>query len=161
MSAMASQITSLTIVYSTIYSGVNQRKLQSSASLAFVRRPVNFPHKRPVTRKMFPFDHVIMAEDGHGACHTSSNRYGITLSKKKCFAIKGCSSLELLSILKLKSIITTAQIWFLRRRMATPYFSTACYLIRMTSYEIATIAISYGWHTNSFVWQKYFCYLIM
>ena len=40
------------------------RKYQSSMSLAFVRRihrwPVNFPHKGPVTRKMFPFDHVIM-----------------------------------------------------------------------------------------------------
>ena len=65
MSLMASQITSLTIVYSTVYSGADQRKLQSSASLAFVREihrgPVNSPHKRPVTRKMFPFDDVIMS----------------------------------------------------------------------------------------------------
>ena len=64
MSAMAFQITSLTIVYSTIYSGVDQRKYQSSASLAFVRGlhrwPVNSTHKDPVTRKMFPFDDVIM-----------------------------------------------------------------------------------------------------
>ena len=37
MSAMASQITSLTIVYSTVYSGADQRKQQSSASLTFVR----------------------------------------------------------------------------------------------------------------------------
>ena len=68
MSAMASQITSLTIVYSTVYScrhaGTDERKHQSSASLAFVRGihrwPVNFPLKGPVTRKMFPFDDVIM-----------------------------------------------------------------------------------------------------
>ena len=64
MSTIASQITSLTIVYSTIYSGANQSKHQSSASLAFVwgihREPVNPPHKWPVTRKMFPFDDVIM-----------------------------------------------------------------------------------------------------
>ena len=64
MSAMASQITSLTILYSTVYSGADQRKHQSSASLAFVRGihrwPVNSPHKRLVTRKMFPFDDVIM-----------------------------------------------------------------------------------------------------
>ena len=64
MSAMASQITSLTIVYSIVYSGADQRKHQSSASLAFERRihlwPVNSPHKWPVTRKMFPFDDVIM-----------------------------------------------------------------------------------------------------
>ena len=50
--------------YPTVYSGVDQRKHQSSASLAFVRRihrwPVNSPHKWPVTRKMFPFDDVIM-----------------------------------------------------------------------------------------------------
>ena len=61
---MASQITSLRIVYSTVYSGTDQRKHQSSASLAFVRGihrwPVNSPHKGPVTRKMFPFDDVIM-----------------------------------------------------------------------------------------------------
>ena len=48
MGAMASQITSLTIVYSTVYSGADQRKHQSSASLAFVRGihrgPVNSPH---------------------------------------------------------------------------------------------------------------------
>ena len=64
MSLMASQITSLTIVYSTVYSGADQRKLQSSASLAFVwgihRGPVNSPHKRPITRILFPFDDVIM-----------------------------------------------------------------------------------------------------
>ena len=64
MAAIASQITSLAIVYSTDYSDVDQRKHQSSASLAFVwgihRGPVNFPHKWPVTRKMFPFDDVMM-----------------------------------------------------------------------------------------------------
>ena len=64
MDTMASQLTSLTIVYSTVYSGADQRKHQSSASLAFVwgihRGPVNSPYKWPVTRKMFPFDDVIM-----------------------------------------------------------------------------------------------------
>ena len=65
MGAITSQITSLTIVYSTVYSDADQRKHQSSASLAFVwgihRGPVNSPHKWPVTRKMFPFDDVIMS----------------------------------------------------------------------------------------------------
>ena len=62
--AIASQITSLIIVYSTVYSGADQIKHQSSASLAFVwgihRRPVNSPHKWPVTWKIFPFDDVII-----------------------------------------------------------------------------------------------------
>ena len=65
MRTMASQITSRTIVYSTVYPGADQRKHQSSASLAFVRGihrgPVNSPHKGPITRKMFPFDDVIMS----------------------------------------------------------------------------------------------------
>ena len=65
MGVIASQITSLTmIVYSNVYSDADQRKNQSSASLAFVRGihrgPVNSPHKWPVTWKMFPFDDVIM-----------------------------------------------------------------------------------------------------
>ena len=64
MGTVASQITSLTIVYTTVYSDADQSKHQSSASLAFVwgihRGPVNSPHKWPITRKMFPFDDVIM-----------------------------------------------------------------------------------------------------
>ena len=64
MSAMASQITSLAIVYSTVYSGADQRKHQSSASLAFLwgihRWPVNSSHKGPVTPKLFPFGDVII-----------------------------------------------------------------------------------------------------
>ena len=63
-STMAHQITTVTSVYPTVYSGANQINYQSSASLAFVRGiprwPVNSPHKGPVTRKMFPFDDVIM-----------------------------------------------------------------------------------------------------
>ena len=64
MNTMASQITSRTIAYPTVYSGADQRNHQSSASLAFVRGihrwPVNSPHKCPVTQKIFPFDDVIM-----------------------------------------------------------------------------------------------------
>ena len=65
MTTIASQITSLTIVYSAVYSDADQSKHQSSASLAFVwgihRGPVNSPHKWPVTRKIFSFDDVIMS----------------------------------------------------------------------------------------------------
>ena len=64
MNLMASQITSVATFYSTFQSGADQRKHPSSASLSFMRGihrgPVNSPHKGPVTRKMFPFDDVIM-----------------------------------------------------------------------------------------------------
>ena len=64
MGVIAPQITSLTIVYSTVYSDADQRKHEGFASLAFVwgihQGPVNSPQKWPVTRKMFPLDDVIM-----------------------------------------------------------------------------------------------------
>ena len=77
MSAMASQITRPTIVYSTVYSGANQRKHQSCASLAFVqgihRWPVNPPHKyciktcRNVQTKSNPINHK------HISCKSQTN----------------------------------------------------------------------------------------
>ena len=64
MSVMACQITSLAIVYSTVYSGEDKQQHQRSAWLAFVggihQWPVNSPHKEPVRLKMFPFRDVIM-----------------------------------------------------------------------------------------------------
>ena len=64
MGAMAYQFTSLTIVYSIVYSGADQRKHQSSALLAFVRGihrwPEHSANKGTVMRKMFPFYDVIM-----------------------------------------------------------------------------------------------------
>ena len=72
MGAIPSQITSPTIVYSNVYLDADQRKHQSSVSLAFVRGihrwPVNSPHKWPVTRKMFPFDDVIIREFKSQSC---------------------------------------------------------------------------------------------
>ena len=53
MSAMAPQITGVSIVRSTVFSGADERKHQSSASLAFVRGihrlPVVSHRKGPVT----------------------------------------------------------------------------------------------------------------
>ena len=59
MSAMASQITGVSIVYSAVCSGTDQRKQQSSASLAG-----EFQQKGPVTLKMIPFNDVIMNGEG-------------------------------------------------------------------------------------------------
>ena len=66
MGAVASQITSLTIVYWTVYSDADQIKHRSFASLPFVqvkgihREPVSSPHKWPVTREKISFDDVII-----------------------------------------------------------------------------------------------------
>ena len=63
MGAMTFHITGFSIVSSTVCSGADQRKHQSSASLAFVRGnhqwPMNYTHKQ-ITRKMFPLDDVII-----------------------------------------------------------------------------------------------------
>ena len=62
MGTLVSQVTSLTIVYSTVYSGAETSKLCVTGILQGIHRsPVNSMHKWPVTRKMFPFDGVIMA----------------------------------------------------------------------------------------------------
>ena len=66
MGAIASQITSLTIVYSTVYSDADKKKTSKLrvTGLCAGNSPgtVNSPHTWPVTRKMFLFDDVIMDE---------------------------------------------------------------------------------------------------
>ena len=64
MSAMAFQITSLTIIYSTIYSRHRSKKTSKLHITGLCEGkspgPVNSPHKGPVTRKMFPFDIALL-----------------------------------------------------------------------------------------------------
>ena len=76
MGTIASQITSLAIVYSTVHSDADQRKHRSSASLAIAwgihRGPVNSAHKWPVTRKMF-----------HDITNSSNNGIGTLWSCEK------------------------------------------------------------------------------
>ena len=85
MSAMASQITGVSIVCSTAGSGADQRKHQNSASLAFVRGihrwTVNSPHKRPVTRKMLPFDDIIMCSEWASMKHPWALTIGLKYYK--------------------------------------------------------------------------------
>ena len=101
VSEMGSQITSLTVVYSTVYWGADQRKHQSSASLAFVRGIhewlVNSLHKWPVMWKMFPFDDVIMVNLPISSIslysllsiHCLSNEYHIHIWQvSACFCLK-------------------------------------------------------------------------
>ena len=83
MGAVVSQITRFAIIYSIVYSGANQRKHQSSASLAFVRGihrwSVKTPYKGPVTRKVYPFDDVIMFESPLNVNLDSYNRWNMFL----------------------------------------------------------------------------------
>ena len=62
MSAMASQITGVSIGCTAVCSGLDHRNHQSSALLAFVRgihrRHMDSSLKGPVTLQMFPFDEI-------------------------------------------------------------------------------------------------------
>ena len=135
MGVVASQITSRTIVNSVVYSGAGQRKHQSSASPAFVRGihrwPVNYPHKGPVTRKMFPFDDVIMAENqmaasnGKRRCTTAFRKlYFLNTNREEIIFLSLRSDLyankELnllfrlwMLILNMRFVITHCQLYYL------------------------------------------------
>ena len=110
MGAIVCHITSLTLVYSTVYSGTDQSKHQSSASLAFVwgshRGPVNSPHKWPVTRKMLPFDDIIMGNSmtkQHEVIRVISHeRLGVSNN----WQLSACSTLGLTSTETCKFHIT-------------------------------------------------------
>ena len=99
MGAMASQITSLTIACSTVYSGTDQRNHQSSASLAFVRGihrwPVNSPHKWPVTENVsIGWRHHVDDTREQGIC---SHRFGIIFPEYSSLSTRRLSvSVEIL-----------------------------------------------------------------
>ena len=91
MSAMASEITNLTIIYSSLDSGADQRKHQSSASLAFVRGIhwwlVNYPHKGPVNAEnvSIRWRHHGRSEKRTQAAHTAAltSYHHNTISKER------------------------------------------------------------------------------
>ena len=82
---MPSQITTLTIVYPTVYSGAHQRKHQklrvTGLCAGIYWCPVNSPHKWPVTRKMFPLDDVIMCYKIHTTAWLNIKLYTSQLPK--------------------------------------------------------------------------------
>ena len=110
MGAIASQITSLTIVYSSVYSDADQRKHQSSASLAFVRGihrgPVNSPHNWPVTRKMFPLDDVIMKQR---FCH------GLPVNQIIDVAFRGPLTVDGFSLIRCGSTLGDKSVFYIPR----------------------------------------------
>ena len=111
MGAIASQITSLTIVYRTVDSDADQREHQSFASLAFVwgihRGPVNSPHKKPVTWKMFPFSDLIMRvrKVVWKCCVCKYIVHSGKYEQSSCFVVRFLLSLDLTSSICLFSDI--------------------------------------------------------
>ena len=92
MGPMASQITGISVVYSTDCSGGHQRKHQSSSSLAFMREihrsPVNSPHKRPLTRENVSIwwrHHGFTLSPIRSYIHTSWNWYPLYITHSLIF----------------------------------------------------------------------------
>ena len=140
MGAIAYQITRLTIVYSTVYSDADQKKHQGSASLAFVRGnhggPVNFPHKWPVTRKMFPFDDVIMylLKVKKYLIRKNSKRdisYAIINEATVRFCLLNCRKYVIVNDLKPRSELSSEKYRIVNAAMgkSTPWKLKICYML--------------------------------
>ena len=140
MSIMASQITSASIVYSTVCSGANQRKHQSSTSLSFVRGihqwPVNSSYKGPITRKMFPFDDVIM------------ERYHIFHPQTLIMEVVATTTYKLFTMH-----------WTIWRNICRRYFSTNLFLIRWLIFYLPKFTILASMFVCRFVTCQNFQFL--
>ena len=135
MGTIVSQITSLTVVYSTVHSNAENIKAPGHWPLLWGihRGPVNSPHKWPVTRKMFPFDDVIMMT-------------------RLCFAshIKVGCCLCMISFLK-KNI----------QKVIIPYFQlvTRRFLSPNSKCDISDVAVfSQTIYSDAFLWIKSFIF---
>ena len=163
MGAMASQITSLTIVYSTVYSGADQSKHQSFASLVFVwgihRGSVNSPHKWPVTRKIFPFDDVIMGKRSltlflsellllmMNSMHFYTRQHSkcSTRSREISRHLEGCTSRNWIRTV-LRILYPPRQcygiLWIIRKQFGSDRYSFSCFKIEngaFSAYRTPTV----------------------
>ena len=150
MTTIASQITSLTIVYSTVYPGADQRKHQSSASLAFVRvihrGPVNSPHKWPVTRKMFPFGDVIMIRCAMRWRHVKfvfmackSNPKGIV-----CIAQRTWQLCHIMTFIHITPVLPTDKVTYRLRERIYSVLHYSDVIIRAMASQITSLTIVYS-----------------
>ena len=191
MGAMASQITCLTIVYSSVYSGSYQIKYQRSASLAFVRGihqwPVKSPHKWPVTRKMFPFDDIIMQRltlvhicrdisysifklmqfsciNGHVRIifQLAQNSIALACSFHWHFFIIIWKSIRRIYMLNNKSLHTCGQ-YFIQRELFTASCNLTWKKIPLWSwlapcpYGICQHKVELGMHRSKFITEETYC----
>ena len=155
---MASQITSLTIVYSTVYSDADQRKHQSSASLAFVRGMqrwlVNSPHKWPVTRT----ENVSIWWRHHG-----------TLPKQEAWHIYGIIPISI-NVSVRNIILKSATRWHSCGYLFKYVFSCLVFYWTLSVLTITMIILylfgNYGYHVEHWIFQDYldlvwcFCFVI-
>ena len=115
----------IAIVYSTVYSDADQRKHQSSASLAFVRGihrgPVNSPHKWPVTRKLFPFDDVIMLFGLISVSNRDTIEYGWHVKSANVIKCRECGVILF---------------WYTEKNTFWPNYNTVKYLLMLTTDNI-------------------------
>ena len=157
MGTMASQIISLAIVYSTVYSGADQSNHQSSASLAFVwgihRWPVNSPHKWPVTRKIVPFDDVIMyathLTDDHIRGTSGMLGWNSQANVSKAMSLSSISEFNRFSAIWRKYQFSGA----ILNRI---FFQNEWKLIYALPYQINNIRMKVWWEwqqNNSFYWD--------
>ena len=145
MGSIASQITSLAIVYSTVYSGADQRKHESSASPAFVRGihrwPVNSPHKGPVTWKMFPFDDVIMKTE-RPYCGANNASLGNAVAQTFIFIFKlissGCVSWNGINYWMLS---ISLQRKFIRKEVKVMVISKMLFEINLFAVNLSTVQV--------------------
>ena len=115
MTTIASQITSLTVVYSTVYSDADQSKHQklrvTGLCVGNSPGPVNSPHKGPVTRKMFPFDDVIMSQFTKYKL-TSTTRFAKQKTSERAVSLIQAKSEQIPSKLSLgKAIENGPRVW--------------------------------------------------
>ena len=150
MSAMASQITGLTIVYSTVHSGADQRNHQSSASLAFVRGihwwPVNSLHKWSVTQKLFPFDDVIMTNsfdtdashikgkfcsilDNYAICYAAGNDIADVSQTKNPITRRNMCHKNILKLLLMKWKESIGNVWLMKMTPNLPVVNSMKFCI--------------------------------
>ena len=101
------------IVYSTAYSrGRSKNTLKLRVSGLCDRRPANFPYKGPVTRKMSPFDDVIMwyiAIKPHLLKHI--NHYVIHSINHNLYAFVGRFSPSIVKVIALKIMCRHCNNW--------------------------------------------------
>ena len=142
MGAIASQITSITIVYSTVYSDADQRKHTASASLAFLwgihRWPVSSPHKGPVRRKMFQIWWRHHEEIDHQ--FNKYSEFDINLSKHFSLLPFPCSSTENHRSLILWSSLHWCHMSIMTSQMTSN--STVCFTNKLTTKETLKLRVT-------------------